>query len=142
MIPSGNALDLIKRFEGCILEAYQDAAGVWTIGWGTTGVGIVEGLVISQATADAMLLGHIREVGLDLTDMFANQLKQNQFDALTSFVYNIGFNAFKQSTMCRLLKAKQYADAANEFPRWNHCAGQVLPGLTARREAEQSLFLS
>lgn len=114
--------------------------GRWTIGWGTTGPGIQEGLVIKQGTADAMLLGHAREVGLALTDMVGFILRQDSFDACTSLVYNIGAQAFKTSTMLRLIKARDLQGASKEFPKWDHVNGIVLPGLLTRRLAEQALF--
>lgn len=142
MVPSKNAIDLIKKFEGCRLEAYEDVVGVWTIGWGTTGPGIVEGLKIGQGTADAMLIGHVREIGLSLTDLVVRTLNQNQFDALICFAYNVGMNALRKSTMLKLIQAKNYKEAADQFDRWNHAGGKVVAGLTARRHAEKALFLS
>lgn len=140
MIPSKNAVDFIKKWEKCKLEAYEDGRGIWTIGWGTTGPGIVEGLRISQNTADAMFIGHVREIGLSLTDLVGNILNQNQFDALTSFCYNVGLGAFRTSTLLRLIRAKDFPNAVLEFPKWDHPTS--LPGLLARRKAEMALFLS
>lgn len=143
MIPSQKAIDLIKQFEGCRLRAYQDSGGIWTIGWGTTGPGIQEGLGISQATADSMLMGHVREIGLALTDILGNfLLNQNQLDALTSFCYNVGLTAFRLSTMCKLIKAQDMTGASAEFTRWDHVDGVVSEGLLRRRMSEQALFLS
>lgn len=68
-------------------------------------------------------------------------LTQNEFDALASFVFNVGLGAFEKSKLRRLLKAGDKAGAANEFPRWNKAAGKVLPGLVTRRAAERALFL-
>jgi lysozyme len=144
MIPSKNAFDLIRRFEGCKLESYQDQRGVWTIGWGTTGAGITEGLTISQGMADAMFIGHVKEIGLSITDILGNQtsrLNQNQFDALTSFTYNVGSSAFAKSTLCQYVKQSKYNDAAQEFLKWDHVNGVVIAGLLERRQAEQQLFL-
>lgn len=140
MIPSKNCISLIKQWEGCRLESYADVGGVITVGWGTTGPGLQEGLIISQNTADAMLTGHIREIGLSLTDLVGNSLSQNQFDACTCFVYNIGFPAFKSSTILKLLKSKDFKNAALEFLKWDHVHGVVVPGLLARRQAEKDLF--
>lgn len=141
MLASGRAQDLIKRFEGCKLEAYQDQKGIWTIGWGTTGPGITaQTPPISQGTADAMLLGHIREMALSLTDLLGNTLPQNRFDALTSLVYNIGMQAFRTSTMLRLIKAKDFEGASAQFLLWDHTLHAVNPGLLERRLAEQALF--
>jgi lysozyme len=141
LVPSNNAIDLIKRFEGCVLEAYQDSKGLWTIGWGTRGPGIQEGLTIKQATADAMLLGHAREVGLVLTELVGFILRQDSFDACTSFVYNVGAGAFGKSTMLRLIKARDLEGASKEFAKWDLSGGMPLPGLEARREAERLLFV-
>lgn len=142
MVPSKNAIDLIKKFEGCKLEAYEDLGGVWTIGWGTTGPGIVEGLKISQNTADAMLVGHVREIGLSLTDLVGRDLNQNHFDSLTCFAYNLGMPALRKSTLLKKVKAKDLKGAAEEFLKWDHVGGRQVAGLTRRREAEQKLFLS
>lgn len=141
MIPSRNCIDLIKQFEGCVLTAYPDIRGIWTIGWGTTGPGIQEGLTITQATADAMLVGHIREVALDVTPLVRLIPNQNQFDAIISLAYNIGVGAFKSSTLLKCLLNRQFDLAADEFLKWDHSGGQVIAGLFNRRTAERSLFL-
>lgn len=141
MIPSKNAIDLIKEFEGCKLEAYQDVVGVWTVGYGTTGPGIVEGLTITQATAEAMLKGHVNEIGLSLTDCVGNTLSQDKFDACVSFIYNLGIGNFKKSTLLKLIKEGKLKEAGDEFPKWNKAGGKILPGLVRRREAERQLFL-
>lgn len=140
MIPSGNAIVLIKKFEGCRLEAYQDIGGVWTIGWGTTGPGIQEGLHITQPTADSMLIGHVREVGLDLTPLVYNLLNQNQFDACISLIYNIGLTAFKSSTLLKLIKSRDMVSASLEFPKWDKVHGIISQGLLSRRLSEKALF--
>lgn len=141
MIASKEAEDLIKQFEGCHLNAYKCPAGVWTIGWGTTGPGIREGLVISQHTADVMLKAHIQDLALDLTDLVGNSLRQHQFDALVAFIYNIGLGAFKKSTMLSLIKRGKMDEAALEFDKWVKAAGKTLPGLVKRRKAEKTLFI-
>lgn len=141
MKASKKAEDLIKRFEECRLKAYKCPAGVWTIGWGTTGPGIRENLTISQSTADGLLKAHILDLSLELTDLLGNKLEQNEFDAIISLIYNIGMGAFKKSTMCHLLLEKQTAKAALEFERWVYANGKKLPGLVKRREAEKELFL-
>lgn len=143
MVPSKNCLDLIKKFEGCKLAAYQDVAGIWTIGYGTTGPGIREGLQISQGTAEAMLLEHVRSVGIGLLDLIGrrNLLNQNQFDALTCFIYNIGIGNFKSSTCLKDLLANKVEEAATEILRWDKVHGKQVQGLTARRLAEHALFI-
>ena len=142
MKASKKAEDLIKKFESCHLTAYKCPAEVWTIGWGTTGRGVQEGLTITQKSADYMLKAHIEDISLDLTDIFGKSLEQNEFDAIVCFVYNIGLGAFKKSTMCKLLLEKKMGQAALEFDRWVFVKGERSKGLTNRREAEKELFLS
>ena len=95
---SENGLKLIKKFEGCRLTAYQDAVGVWTIGYGTTnadkaitGTVISKGLRISQETADEWLRKSIDSKYAPKVDKYSSyKWNQNEFDALVSFAYNIG----------------------------------------------------
>ena len=95
---SDNGLNLIKKFEGCRLTAYQDAVGVWTIGYGTTnadkaitGTTICQGLKISQATADDWLRQSVdKKYGPKVDKYSAYNWTQPEFDALVSFAYNIG----------------------------------------------------
>ena len=68
-------------------------------------------------------------------------MNDNQFAALVSFVFNCGIGNFKRSTLLRRVNAGDFAGAAREFPRWNKAGGQVLKGLTLRREAEAALFM-
>jgi lysozyme len=141
-MPKINAagLMLIKQFEGCRLTAYQDAVGVWTIGWGHTPA--TEGQTITQEQADALLeqdLQGFEECVNDLTD---RNLTPNQFAALVSFAYNEGCGALGSSTLMRYVNAGNFADAANEFGKWIEADGVVLQGLVRRRAAERELFLA
>ncbi len=142
MRASKKAIDLIKSFEGCKLEAYQDGGGVWTIGYGTTGLGIVEGLKISQPVANGMLLDYVGNVSEQVSSIVKMRCNQNQFDALVCFTYNLGFGALKGSTLLKKILISDMAGAAEEFHKWNHDNGKVVAGLTRRREAEKALFLS
>lgn len=142
MRPSPKCFSLIKQFEGCRLEAYQDQAGIWTIGFGQTGFGIREGTTISPGVAEAMLKDTLSHLADDLFTLVGWRLNQNQYDALISFTYNVGLSAFKASTMLKDILAYRIPEAAEEFLRWNHVGGIVAEGLTRRREAERSLFLS
>ena len=67
-------------------------------------------------------------------------LTQPQFDALVSFVFNVGAGAFRKSTLLKKLNAGDYAEATAEFPRWVKGGGKTLPGLVVRRAAEMLLF--
>lgn len=133
--------EAIKKAEGLRLKAYLDTGGVWTIGYGHTGPEVVEGLTITLDGAERLLREDLRTAEGHVNKLVKVALTQNQFDALVSFVYNIGGGAFKESTMLRLLNAGDYEGAANQFPRWNKDNGKVVAGLTNRRREERELFL-
>ncbi|MCL8307605.1 MULTISPECIES: lysozyme [Pseudomonas] len=140
MRTSQRGLSLIKSFEGLRLQAYQDAVGVWTIGYGTTR-GVNAGMKISKEQAERMLLNDVQRFEPEVERLVTVPLSQNQWDALVSFAYNLGSANLESSTLRRLLNAGDYAGAADQFPRWNKAGGKVLPGLTRRRAAERELFL-
>jgi lysozyme len=131
---------LTERFEGFRDTAYQDIAGVWTIGYGTTGPEVKSGMTVTPAQAEGMLIerltfaAHCVNTGVDVC------LTQSEFDALTDFVYNVGCAAFCGSTLRRLLNEGHYAGAAEQFDLWDHAGGKVVAGLLKRREAEAGEF--
>lgn len=147
--------NLIEEFESDRLEAYPDPAtggAPWTIGRGHTGSDVRPGLKITQAQSDALFSQDLaaRENIINSLDL---ELTQGQFDALVSFVFNIGpgkpgvkdglvyLRTGGPSTLLRLLRAKNYAGAAEQFPLWNKANGKPMAGLTRRRLAERALFL-
>jgi len=137
-------LDLVKHFEGLYLNAYQDSVGVWTIGYGHTGLThkdgtVKKGLTITEEKADELLRHDMGHFGKRVNDLVTVPLNQDQFDALTSFDFNTG--GLKDSTLRKKLNAGDYTGAADEFLRWNKAGGKVLKGLTRRRESERNLFL-
>jgi lysozyme len=132
------ALDLIKSFEGLRLVAYQDSGGVWTIGYGHTH-GVTEGMTCSEDQATKWLMLDVADAMAVVRQATEVTLTPNQFGALVSFEYNTG--AYPQSTMCELINRKDFAGAAQEFPKWVYAGGVVLEGLVRRRAAEQKLFL-
>jgi len=136
---SQEGLSLIKKFEGCELEAYKCAAGVLTIGYGST-KGVKEGDTITQEEADKLLLHEMEEYESYVNDNVTVDLKQNQFDALVSWVFNLGPANLKASTMLKVLNNKEYDDVPAQIKRWNKAGGKVLQGLIRRREAEALLF--
>lgn len=143
MTPSQNCLDLIKRFEGCRLEAYPDpgtGGDPWTIGVGHTGPEVRQGMKISQGIADALLLKDLTHAQDAVERSVTVPLTQSQFDALCSFVFNVGADAFKKSTLLKKLNAGDYLNACRQFNAWTHAAGQELPGLVKRRAAETAMF--
>jgi len=138
------AVKLVQDAESCVLKAYPDpgtGGDPWTVGWGHTGPEVVPGYEITQAEADADLWDDMKEAEETVNSMVEAPLNQNQFDALVSFVYNIGGDQFSRSTMRRMLNGGKYNEAAEQFPIWNRGGGKVLGGLVKRRAAEKALFL-
>ena len=132
-------LSLIKKFEGCELNSYKCAAGVPTIGFGSTH-GIEMGMSISKARAEELLLEDISKFE-DIVDKSVTvALDQNQFDALVSWTFNLGGGNLNSSTMLKVINAGDYEDVPEQIKRWNKANGKVLEGLIRRREAEALLF--
>jgi lysozyme len=136
---SQEGLDLIKRWEGCRTNAYKCPANVWTIGYGHTKTA-KPGMMISHSKADDLLLEDLKVFESAVRRLVTVPLNQNQFDALVSFVFNVGEGAFEGSTLLRLLNSGNYKAASAQFGKWVYAGKQVLPGLVARREAEYQLF--
>lgn len=143
---SDNGLDLIKRFEGFRSAPYLDPVGIPTIGYGATyypgGRRVrMTDTPISEPFASDMLRHQVTTYG-DGIDRYAQvPLAQYQFDALTSWAYNVGLESARTSTLMKLLNLHDYQGAADQLPRWNRAGGRVLPGLTRRRAAERAMFL-
>lgn len=130
-------LNLIKRYEGCKLNAYKCPAGVWTIGYGHTS-GVTDGQKITQAQADAYLISDLEKFEKKVEKYNAKySWTQNEFDALVSFAFNIG--SIDQLTANG---TRERSVIAEKFILYNKAAGKVLSGLTKRREEEKKLFLS
>ena len=130
---------LIQHFEGCKLEAYLCPAGVWTIGYGHT-FGVKEGDVIDQEAAEALLIEDLEEFEGYVAALCERSLEQCQFDALVSWVFNLGPGNLKSSTLLRRLNAGDLGAVPDEIRRWNKAGGRVLSGLVKRREAEALMF--
>ena len=141
---SKNGIELIKKFESCVLEAYQCSAGVWTIGWGHTGYDVFKGMKITEAEAERLLERDVRVFENAVNSAIRISLSQNEFDALVSLAFNIGIGAFNNSTLVKKLNNGKRGEAAHEFLRWNKARlGEVvkpLEGLTRRRVVEKALF--
>ena len=141
MRTSRKGIEFIKAHEGLRLDAYLCPAGVPTIGYGHT-YNVKMGDRITEEQAEKFLIDDLavaeREVnryGFDLT--------QNQFDALVSFVFNVGVGNFRSSTLLKRLKANPNdPDIANQFKRWVYGNGKVLPGLVRRRNEEAKLYFT
>ena len=129
----------IEGFEGLRLTAYQDSVGVWTIGYGHTPA--QAGQTITQEQADNILASDLARFERGVNALCANvNTTQGQFDAMVSFSYNLGLGALQGSTLLRLHRSGDYDGAAQEFGKWNHAGGQVLAGLTRRREYEAQVY--
>lgn len=137
--PSG--VDLIKTFEGCRLEAYKCPAGIPTIGYGHTNQ-VKMGMKITQEQADKFLLEDIRSSEVLLNKMGIN-FRQHQFDALCSWIFNLGVGKFKGSTMYKCIM-DDMADITitDQIVKWVNAGGKPMIGLKKRRIAEANMFLN
>ena len=141
MNTSPKGIALIIEFEGLRLKAYQCPGGVWTIGYGHT-AGVKPGMVITEAQAEEYLKANLIAFERYLNGL-GLALNQNQFDALISFIYNVGTGHFSNSTLLRKVRANpQDNSIVDEFLRWVYSKGRVLPGLQRRRLAEMKLYFS
>jgi len=142
---SFNGIQSLKTLEGFRKEAYKDTGGVWTIGYGTirlNGKPVEQGMVVSEKEAELALQEDLSWAQTAVNQLVRVPLKQTMFDALVSFVYNIGENAFSKSTLLRKLNNKDYVGAGNEFTRWVFDNGKEVKGLVSRRLVEQAMFNS
>lgn len=165
MTPSPACFAIINGDEQCRLTSYPDPGSElgkvlllpvvqrpprwwtlpghpWTVGWGSTGADIGPGTTWTQEQADRR-----RDISVGYAAYWVNRLvtkplRQCEFDALVSLVYNVGPTEFQSSHMLQKLNAGDVAGAAEEFIGWDHSNGVVLPGLTKRRAQERTLFLS
>jgi lysozyme len=162
-------LELIKSFETLELEAYPDpgsplgkqctsmklpmrdyrkvpawaaySGDPWTYGWGHTGAEVRPGERIDQARADVLLLQDTEHAADAVSRLVTVTLNHKQFDALVSFVYNVGVSHFANSTLLRNLNLFKLDMAAGQFLVWNKASGVVMLGLVRRRKAERDLFV-
>ncbi|HIH8965321.1 TPA: lysozyme [Serratia marcescens] len=143
---SKGGIELIKRFEGLRLKAYQDSVGVWTIGYGWTqpvdGKKVGPGMQIDQATADRLLKCGVVQYEQGVNQLVKVKITQGQFDALVSFAYNLGLQSLSTSTLLQKLNDGDKQGAADQLGRWVNAGGKRLDGLVARRAAEREMFLS
>jgi lysozyme len=139
MTTSQAGRDLIKKHEGLRLKAYKCPAGVWTVGYGHTR-GVTSSTEISQSMADLFLLDDIRPLERYINKLGIN-FRQGQFDAIVSFLFNLGEGNFNKSTLKKkILAGGNDEDIAAEFKKWNKAGGKVLDGLTKRREEEAEMW--
>ncbi|AOM40593.1 lysozyme [Xenorhabdus hominickii] len=141
---SETGINKLKSYESLRLKAYPDpatGAEPWTIGYGHIR-GVKPGQVITVQQAETFLLQDLIPIYDAIQQLVKVPLKQRQFDALCSFIFNLGINNFAHSTLLQKLNAGDYQGAAGEFLKWDRADGLELSGLRMRRESEQKMFLS
>lgn len=133
-------INLIKKFEGCVLRVYKDAIGLDTIGIGHL---IKKGesfTVLTQKEAEDLLHKDLQIFIDGLNKLIKVTLTQNQFNAIVSLSFNIGLGNIKKSTLLKKVNLNDMSGAAEQFKVWNKAGGKTLPGLIRRRTAEYNLF--
>ena len=144
---SQTGIDLIKGFEGLRLEAYKCSANVSTIGFGSTfypdksPVKMGDKLKDKQE-AEELLRITLQSFESSVSGLFYNvNLKQNQFDALVSFAFNVGASSLASSTLYKKAKVNPNDPGIEaEFNKWVNAGGKKSKGLIARRKAEAKLY--
>lgn len=132
--------NVLKRLEALRLSAYQDAVGVWTIGYGHT-VGVQPGDTLPDPdVADTLLSTDVSEFESAVNSAVKN-CTQLQFDAMVLLSYNIGIAGFLRSTVLKAHNRGDYQSAARAFGLWNQAVGKILPGLVKRRAEEAAMYL-
>lgn len=141
---SSKGVDLICSFEGLKLKAYDDGVNVTTIGYGTTrypnGKAVQYGDQCSIEQAKSYMQFDLNRFEQAVSRAVQVPLSQNQFDALVSLTYNIGINAFQNSTLLKRLNTLDYIAAGQQFDVWIKTGGKTVQGLVNRRAVEKALF--
>ena len=142
-LAAASLMAFVANWEGDERTAYADklAYNVPTVCNGHTGPDVKVGDVWSKEQCDAVLVRNLEKHGSGLLKCVTVPLNQNQFDALSSWTFNVGVGAACGSTLVKLLNQGQYTSACNQLPRWNRAGGKEVRGLTNRRMAERDLCL-
>lgn len=140
------ALNLIRRFEGCRLAPYQDSAGFWTVGWGCRWLSNGQPVTgntpeLTPNQADDLLKTQVAKLAAGVNAILPSNATDGQRTALISFAWNEGLPALKHSTLLRLFNSGNIQGAADQFKAWVYANGRRLPGLVTRREIERETFL-
>jgi len=147
---SAAGLSIIKSFEGLhrlgddgIVRAYRCPAGKWTVGYGHT-KGVRSGMKVTPEECEQFLIDDVKWCEEAVRRHVEVPLSQRQFDALISFVFNLGEGSFARSTLLKRLNKGHYDEVPEQLQRWNKARvdGVLKPlrGLTRRRSAEAALF--
>jgi lysozyme len=133
-------LALLKSFESCRLNSYQDQKGIWTIGYGHSAIidpTVVQGMTVNQAQADMYLKQDLQKF-YQLDHFISELVNDNQYSALICLAFNVGLGTVKLSNTLKLVNAGKSPDA--EWLEFDHVNGVFNPGLRRRREAELELY--
>lgn len=143
---SSSGVNKIKRYEQLKLKPYKDVGGKWTIGWGHLIKPDEDYLMhpggITEAKAEQLIQQDLAYTESAINSYVKVPINGNQYDALVSFVFNIGITAFKESTLLNLINQGKYSDAALQFGRWKYAGGEIVQGLINRRIEEQQTFIA
>lgn len=141
MKTSNEGIELIKHFEGLESKAYVCPGGKWTIGYGHT-KGVKPGDEVTEEQAEEFLRADLIEAERYVATYVHVPLRQNQFDALVSFVFNVGCGNFRRSSLLKEVNfdADNFGDIRPRFMAFVKSKGKVSPGLTRRRKAEADLY--
>jgi lysozyme len=141
-----DGLALIKRWEGFRADAYRDAVGIWTIGYGHTSMAgepqVNAGLHITPEEGEAILRRDVEQFARGVRDAVTVEISDTQFSALVSFAYNVGLGNFRGSSVLAAVNRKDFAAVPRRLQLWSKAGGRVLPGLVKRRADEAALFTS
>ena len=143
MKTSQRGIDLIKQFEGCKLTAYKPVPTekYWTIGYGHYGADVKQGMAITLERAEELLRLDVAPIERTINGLGIN-LRQEAFDALVSWIYNLGQGSFAQSTMRKFIVAgRADLDITDQMVKWHNAGGRPLLGLKRRRVSEANLWL-
>ena len=145
MQTSANGRKFIEQFEGLALKAYWDVTGeVWTIGYGHTRAAgppdVTPHMIIDKPTADKILAADLASVEIEVEHLIHVALNQNQFDALVSFQFNVGWLGKPTCSLTHVLNTGNYNLADQDFMLYDRSGGKVLPGLIRRRHGEAVMF--
>ena len=151
MAPNKQCFDFIKMWEGLNLNAYQDSAGIWTIGYGSilyqNNIPVKQGDLISLQQAEVLLEWEVSQKAISAVHAITATISQNQFDSLVSFSYNAGIAALQSSTLLKRVNSNAADPTIRDaFMMWDkaHVDGNlvVVQGLFNRRKAEADLYFT
>jgi lysozyme len=133
-------IDLIKRYEGFVSKPYLCPAGVWTVGYGSTRGVTRDTPPVTKEQAEEILRRDVESAEAAVMRLCPSLKKQNRFDAIVSFTFNLGAGALQRSTLRQKINRKDHLDVPPELMKWIYAGGRKLPGLVARRAAEGAMY--